>query len=57
MAARFEIYEDAGGEWRFRLKAANGEQVAQGQGYATRAGAIDGVEAVKRAAAAAEVPS
>ncbi len=30
MAARFEIYADASGEWRFRLKAANGEQVAQG---------------------------
>ena len=28
MAAKFEIYEDARGEWRFRLKAANGYVMA-----------------------------
>jgi uncharacterized protein YegP (UPF0339 family) len=56
MPAKFEIYEDARGEYRFRLKAGNGEIVATGEGYKTRAGAIRGTEAVKRAAAEAPVP-
>lgn len=56
MAAQFEIYQDSKGEHRFRLKASNGEIVATGEGYSTRAGAIRGTEAVKRAAAEAPVP-
>jgi len=55
MAAKFEIYEDARGEFRFRLKAGNGEIVATGEGYATKDGAKKGVEAVKRAAAEAAI--
>jgi uncharacterized protein len=55
MAAKFEVYEDAGGKFRFRLKAGNGEVVAQSQAYATREGAVKGCEAVRRAAADAEV--
>ena len=50
MAAKFEIYEDAAGKYRFRLKAANGEEVASGQAYETKAAAVKGTEAVKRAA-------
>lgn len=56
MPAKFEIYEDARGEYRFRLKAGNGEIVATVEGYKTRAGAIRGTEAVTRAAAEAPVP-
>ena len=55
MAAKFEVYEDKGGQYRFRLKAANGEVVAVGESYPTRAGAHDGCDAVKRAAAAASI--
>jgi uncharacterized protein YegP (UPF0339 family) len=55
MAAKFEIYENPKNEFRFRLKAANGEIVATGEGYTTKAGAINGVDAVKRAAAEAEI--
>jgi uncharacterized protein YegP (UPF0339 family) len=55
MAAKFEIYTDAKGEFRFRLKAGNGEIVATGEGYKTKDGVIKGVDAVKRAAAEAEV--
>ncbi len=54
MAAKFEVYQ-SGTEFRFRLKAANGEIVASGQAYATRAGAHEGCEAVKRAAAVATI--
>ncbi len=55
MAAKFEVYEDRSGGFRFRLKAANGEVVATGESYTTRAGARGGCDAVKRAAAAATV--
>jgi uncharacterized protein YegP (UPF0339 family) len=55
MAASFEIYEDGKGEFRFRLKAGNGEVVAIGESYKTRAGVINGIDAVKRAAAEAEI--
>jgi uncharacterized protein YegP (UPF0339 family) len=52
MAAKFEVYK-SGAQFRWRLKAGNGEIVATGEAYKTRSGAMDGVEAVKRAAAAA----
>lgn len=55
MAGKFEIYEDGAGKFRFRLKAGNGEVVATGQAYESKAGAIKGTEAVKRAAADAAV--
>jgi len=50
MAGKFEIYRDKSGEFRFRLKASNGQVVATGQGYDSKAGVLKGVEAVKRAA-------
>jgi uncharacterized protein len=55
MAAKFEIYNDAKGEFRFRLKAGNGEVVATGESYKTKSGVISGVDAVKRAAAEGEI--
>lgn len=55
MAAKFEVYEDKSGGFRFRLKAANGEVVATGESYSTRAAARQGCESVQRAAAAAEI--
>jgi len=54
MAAKFEVYQ-SGSQFRWRLKAANGEIVASGEAYKTKAGATNGIEAVKRAAAAATV--
>ncbi len=54
MAAKFEVYQ-SGSQYRFRLKAANGEIVATGEAYITKQGAHDGCEAVKRAAAAATI--
>ncbi len=45
--ARFEVYEDAGGEHRWRLLSANNELIADGgQGYADRSAATDAVERV-----------
>lgn len=54
MAAKFELYEAKDG-WRFRLKAGNGEVVATSEAYSSKDGAVKGCEAVKRAAAEAEV--
>ncbi|WP_353115580.1 YegP family protein [Microbacterium sp.] len=55
MAGKFELYEDKGGDWRFRLKAGNGEIIATGQGYASKSGALNGIDSVRRNAADAEV--
>lgn len=55
MAAKFEVYKDQSGSYRFRLKAANGEVIASGEGYSSRAGCLNGVESVKKSAPMAEV--
>ncbi len=55
MAGKFEVYQDAAGKFRFRLKAGNGEVVASGQAYASLAGAKDGCAAVQRAADGASI--
>lgn len=48
MAGKFEVYKDAGGKYRFRLKAANGEIIAASEAYTTKASALGGVDSVKR---------
>ena len=48
MAGKFEIYEDKAGEFRFRLKAGNGENVGASEGYKAKASAKNGVESVKK---------
>jgi hypothetical protein len=53
MAGKFEVYQDRAGKYRFRLKASNGEVVAQGEAYETKASAKAGCEAVQRAAGGA----
>lgn len=55
MAGTFEIYQDSKGQYRFRLKARNGEVVATGESYTTKAGAMKGVSAVQRAAEGAAI--
>lgn len=48
--SKFEIFEDARGEWRFNLKASNGEVIATSEGYSSKQACLSGIEAVKRAA-------
>ncbi len=56
--AAFEIYEDRGGEYRWRLCHRNGNVLADsGQGYAERRNAREGVESVKQNAPNAELES
>jgi uncharacterized protein YegP (UPF0339 family) len=56
--AGFEVYQDAAGEYRWRLVARNGEIIADsGEGYATRSNARTAVETVQTTASEASVDS
>ncbi len=55
MAGKFELYKDKAGEYRFRLKAANGETIATSEGYASKSGAKNGIASVQKNASTAEV--
>jgi uncharacterized protein len=55
MAGKFEVYQDRGGKYRFRLKASNGQVVASGEAYETKAAALKGCESVQRAADGAPI--
>ena len=45
---KFEIYQDKAGEYRFRLKATNGQIIAVSEGYTALAGCENGIESVKK---------
>lgn len=45
---KFEVYLDKGGEYRFRLKARNGEIIAVSEGYKAKASCLNGIESVKK---------
>jgi uncharacterized protein YegP (UPF0339 family) len=54
--AKFELYQDAKGEYRWRLKSGNGQIIATGgEGYTSKASALNGIEAVKRDAVVANI--
>ena len=55
VAGKFEVYKDRAGKFRFRLKASNGQVVATGEAYETKAAAKKGCESVLRAATGAPV--
>lgn len=55
MAGKFEVYTDARGEFRFRLKASNGQVIATGEGYKSKASCMKGIESIKKNAAEAKV--
>jgi uncharacterized protein YegP (UPF0339 family) len=55
VAGKFEVYKDRAGKYRFRLKASNGQVVATGEAYETRAAAMKGCESVRRAAEGASI--
>ncbi len=52
---KFEIYKDAAGKFRFRLKAPNGEVIATGEAYASKDGCKNGIESVKANAPKASI--
>ena len=52
---KFEVYADKAGEFRFRLKATNGQVIAISEGYTTMKNCMNGVESVKKNAVDAEI--
>ncbi|MFH5836458.1 YegP family protein [Proteiniclasticum sp. C24MP] len=52
---KFEVYADKAGEFRFRLKAKNGQIIATGEGYKKKASCMNGIESVKKNAPEAAV--
>ncbi|MCX5997200.1 MAG: DUF1508 domain-containing protein [Chloroflexi bacterium] len=56
MAAKFELYKDRKGEFRWRLVASNGQAIASsGEGYTTKESAKAGIESVKKNAPTAAI--
>ena len=45
---KFEVYTDKAGEFRFRLKATNGEIIAVSEGYKAKKSCLNGIESVKK---------
>ena len=52
---KFEVYTDKSGEFRFRLKARNGEIIAVSEGYKAKASCLNGIESVRKNAPDAPV--
>ena len=52
---KFEMYADKKGDFRFRLKATNGQIIAVSEGYKAMAGCKNGIESVKKNAPEAAV--
>lgn len=48
MAGKFECYTDKSGEFRFRLKAGNGNNILSSEGYKSKASCLNGIESVKK---------
>jgi uncharacterized protein YegP (UPF0339 family) len=51
MAGKFELYTDKSNQYRFRLKAGNGEIIAASEAYTSKSGAMNGIDSVRRNAA------
>ena len=48
MAGKFELYTDKAGEFRFRLKAGNGQIILASEGYKQKSSAENGIESVRK---------
>ena len=48
MAGKFEVYKDKGGEFRFRLKAGNGQTILASEGYKRKPSCMNGIASVKK---------
>ncbi|MBR4430960.1 MAG: YegP family protein [Clostridiales bacterium] len=52
---KFEVYKDKKGEFRFRLKAKNGQIIATSEGYSKVDSCLKGIASVKKNAPAAKI--
>jgi uncharacterized protein YegP (UPF0339 family) len=55
MAAKFEIFLDRKKQYRFHLKASNGETIAASQGYDTKAACLKGIKSIQKNAPLAAI--
>jgi uncharacterized protein len=51
VAGKYELYQDSSRQFRFRLKAGNGEVIASSEAYTTKSAAQNGIASVKNNAA------
>ena len=52
---KYELYTDKAGEFRFRLKARNGEPIGKSEGYKAKDSALNGIASIGKNAPEAEV--
>ncbi len=52
---KFELWKDKKGEWRWNLKARNGQVIAVSEGYTSKSGAKNGIMSVRLNAPLARV--
>ena len=45
---KFELYKDKAGEFRFRLKAGNGEIILTGESYVSKDGCKNGIASIRK---------
>jgi len=55
MAGKFVIKQDKSGQYRFNLKAGNGEIIATSEAYKSKAGCKNGIESVMKNAPTAKI--
>lgn len=55
MTGKFEVYQDGKGDYRFRLKARNGQVIATGEGYSTKKACLNGIASIRKNAPDAEL--
>jgi hypothetical protein len=48
MAGKFVVFQDAQGQYRFRLKAGNGQVIATGEAYTTKKACLSGIDSIRR---------
>ena len=55
MSAKFTVFKDKAGKFRFNLKAANGEIIAASESYPDKKSALKGIASVVKSSAAATI--
>ena len=55
MSAKFTVFKDKAGKFRFNLKAANGEIIAASESYPDKKSALKGIASVQKSSAVAVI--
>ena len=48
LKAKYQVYKDVGGKYRFRLRAANNKIVVVSEAYESKSSCMNGVESVQK---------